>query len=811
MATTNDIAKPPHLDGLVEDNCKSAISSTTGSPTGRRFRRRVRKNNSKPQSTQQYEMQPTQQRKSGCTGKKSLDKGSAWGSHTNTGIKDSNETSSWAVTRNENESQLLDKALEEVLQQGTSTDLESLSRYQQTTSTTPGKQVSLDESLRHAAVDHIQRLLDKWIPRHVHGVGEVKSAINPWNRTRPTLITFGSYRLGVYRYDSDLDVLALCPPEFSRGEFFSSWVDLLKRDKGISKVHPIPGAYTPVIKFVFGSKIHVDMLFARVADPTKLRNFQKSRPPLSVMGHQTQYPAPREEYKIDDSDLQDQDEAGVRSLNGARVSQILLEIVPNLVLYRKVLRAVKEWAMSKGIYSNVLGFLGGVNFAILVAWICREYPFDDAPSLMKLFFKVFSEWSWPDPVVLVPIKSTPPQGAPFMPAWDPKRYPRDRLHIMPIITPAYPGMNSAYNVGLPQLRRMQEEMRCAMELLFSKITPFPSERRRKENCKGVVMHSNSKSRNCFTCLFERSDFFHQHAYYLQIKIQANKDQDFLEWFRLVESRLRILIGNLETPEIHAWPCSHFFCWPYDQLSNTVVDEGFLFSDANYAHEALWFVGLTFGRGVEETDLAPLMSDFMHKVNSWQGKKEGMNLSLNLINGDKLPLFCRPHHNSQDKLQHQQHGILREFYSTKNVEAERARLENNQVQCYLGRENSVNGTVSFSRTTDGQVSNHASDEAHNCPQQFKGDISMCCSSELEILEGNVSRKCNGDNLSSASSSEQAETEETQSTASDNSFSASSIDCGDECFGNRKGDRMKRICLYGTKDTRGALNMHMDEGN
>ena len=37
----------------------------------------------------------------------------------------------------------------------------------------------------------------------------------------------------------------------------------------------------------------------------------------------------------------------------------------------------------------------------------------------------------------------------------------DRQHIMPIITPASPSMNSAYNVGIPQFRVLQKEIRRA--------------------------------------------------------------------------------------------------------------------------------------------------------------------------------------------------------------------------------------------------------------------------------------------------------------------------------------------------------------
>jgi hypothetical protein len=46
-----------------------------------------------------------------------------------------------------------------------------------------------------------------------------------------------------------------------------------------------------------------------------------------------------------------------------------------------------------------------------------------------------------------------------MPVWDPRENPRDRSHIMPIITPAYPCMNSSYNVQECTLQVMVDEFK----------------------------------------------------------------------------------------------------------------------------------------------------------------------------------------------------------------------------------------------------------------------------------------------------------------------------------------------------------------
>ena len=110
-----------------------------------------------------------------------------------------------------------------------------------------------------------------------------------------------------------------------------------------------------------------------------------------------------------------------------------------------------------------MGFLGGVNWAILVARICQLYPNCLAATLLTKFFRVYGMWAWPNPILLR-ARVNPLQLG--FPVWDPKNNPRDRLHLMPIITPAFPEINSSYNVIPSTLRLMKTEFARAATRTF---------------------------------------------------------------------------------------------------------------------------------------------------------------------------------------------------------------------------------------------------------------------------------------------------------------------------------------------------------
>jgi poly(A) polymerase len=260
---------------------------------------------------------------------------------------------------------------------------------------------------------------EKQIPQHLH------------DSLGGKIYTFGSYRLGVHTKNGDIDTLCVVPGHVSRQDFFTTFYELLKNTEGVRDCQPIQNAYVPLIKLYYDD-IDMDILFARLTNKQSVPEDQDLR-----------------NVEI----LRNLDDKCVRSLNGCRVTDEILHLVPNIETFRLTLRAVKLWAKQKGIYSNAMGFIGGVSWAMLVARTCQLYPNAAPSSLLNKFFLVFSKWDWPKPVFLKMPEDTP-AGLSYQ-VWDPRFNTLDRSHLMPIITPAYPHQNSTYNVSRSTLSVMK--------------------------------------------------------------------------------------------------------------------------------------------------------------------------------------------------------------------------------------------------------------------------------------------------------------------------------------------------------------------
>ncbi|KAM0793465.1 hypothetical protein ACM66B_000908 [Microbotryomycetes sp. NB124-2] len=485
----------------------------------------------------------------------------------------------------------------------TKTLLQELKDRGQYASTQDGKQ-------RENVLGRLNTLVKQFVYKSSinHGLSEAKA-----REAGGKIFTFGSYRLGVHGPGADIDTLLVVPKHVQREEFFELFEEMLKATDGVSEVTAVPEAFVPIIKCVI-SGVEIDLLFARLA-------LSSVSDDLSLR---------------DDGLLRNLDERCVRSMNGSRVTDEILRLVPDVQVFREALRTVKLWAKQRAIYSNVMGFLGGVAWAMLVARICQLYPKGCAGSIISRFFIIMGQWQWPQPVLLKPIEEGPLQVR----VWNPKLYPSDRAHRMPIITPAYPSMCSTHNVTLSTQSIMTAELKRAADIVDRVFI-------------GTATWAE---------LFAPHDFFKTYRYYLQITASSGDADVQLKWSGTVESRVRQLVMKLEY--VDTLTLAHPYVKGFDRV-NYCVDEAeqravsigevpaavamrteadMVEGQGGVVHTTTFYIGLMIerkpaGTGPRKLDISYPTNEFTKLVKMWDKyDPETMGVIVRYIKSSALPSY-----------------------------------------------------------------------------------------------------------------------------------------------------------------------------
>ncbi|XP_020213470.1 nuclear poly(A) polymerase 4 isoform X2 [Cajanus cajan] len=438
-----------------------------------------------------------------------------------------------------------------------------------------------EAAARKEVLHRLDQIVKSWVKQLTRQRGYTDQMVEDANAV---IFTFGSYRLGVHGPGVDIDTLCIGPSYVNREEdFFIILHNILAEMEEVTELQPVPDAHVPVMKFKFQG-ISIDLLYASIS--------------LLVV--------PEDLDISHGSVLYDVDEPTVRSLNGCRVADQILKLVPNVEHFRTTLRCLKFWAKRRGVYSNVTGFLGGVNWAILVARICQLYPNAIPSMLVSRFFRVYTQWRWPNPVMLCSIE----ENELGFPIWDPRRNPRDRFHTMPIITPAYPCMNSSYNVSASTLRVMMEQFRYGNKI-----------------CDEIDLNKAQ-----WSALFQPYIFFEAYKNYLQVDIMASDTDDLLAWRGWVESRLRLLTLKIERDTNGMLQCHPY---PHEYIDTSKP----------CAHSA-FFMGLQRKEGVrgqegQQFDIRGTVDEFRQDINMYMYWKPGMQIFVSHVRRKQLPAFVFP--------------------------------------------------------------------------------------------------------------------------------------------------------------------------
>lgn len=537
-----------------------------------------------------------------------------------------------------------------------------------------------EQQHRETVLSDLSELVAEWVRRVSLAAGMTDTMAR---ETGARIFTFGSYRLGVNGPGADIDTLCIAPRHVDRKrDVFgipepggappnpdNVLVEMLRRKPLATDIVAVADAYVPIIKFEYAG-VEIDLLCACL---------QMSSIPEKL-------------DILDDSILRNVDDSTQRSINGVRVTDAILRLVPNIPHFRTTLRAIKMWAKKRAVYSNVLGYLGGVAWAILVARICQLYPNASPATLLSRFFRVYEQWKWPNPVLLRSISTGNPNLG--FRLWNPTMNMGDRRHLMPIVTPSYPSMNTTHNVSQSTLKVMKEEISRGNRLvnaifdgatlptapsatpaatgrtpsaLLAPAAAAPSPHASTNGgssaaSDGVAGGATSTTPGgappktpvkpptppppppgaVWAPLFEPVDFFSQHAHFLQIDVFAAEAPTQKKWRGWVESKLRLFIHRLEAlPRVGVHP------FPPDFVSPTAYPAGC---------GATFFFGLDFSvppRGgrpeppppttpdggppiMRTVDITHPVEEWVGLVTNWQERTAAMLVSVAHVKRKGLP-------------------------------------------------------------------------------------------------------------------------------------------------------------------------------
>lgn len=346
-----------------------------------------------------------------------------------------------------------------------------------------------EDAMRAKALSEVGKIVTDWAAGFYERMG---IPVPGDSKKMAMILPFGSYALGVHSTDSDIDVLAVMPNHVSRHDFLAELEPIFKQHPSVEKLSVVPEAFVPVIKFHWEG-VDIDLSFAQL--PVK------------------ELPIPLD---ITDSELlRDQkDPKDVTCLNGPRVTYEILRRVRNAEHFRTFLRSIKLWARRKGIYSNIVGFPGGVAWAIMCANVCQLYPNLNPPMLLEKFFFLYLNWNFDNAIKIASVdECRAPAGAMYMPQWSPSAIYRP----LQIITPTYPVANATFNACHSTVAIMHSEIALGHNVV-----------------QGVA-----SAKHDFSVLFTPSDFFAKYSNYVCVDCSSDAMDDLKPFYGYLSSQVRL--------------------------------------------------------------------------------------------------------------------------------------------------------------------------------------------------------------------------------------------------------------------------------
>lgn len=339
--------------------------------------------------------------------------------------------------------------------------------------------------------------------------------------------------------------------------------------------------------------------------------------------------------------LKNLDEKSVLSLNGNRVADDVLNLVPNIKVFHGALRCIKYWSQRRQINGHAFGYFGGIAYAITVARICQLFPHFDEFNIIKKYFELYKDWKWPIPVMLRKIENL---NYNFK-VWDPKSNPSDKFHRMPVITPSYPSMCATHNIFNSTMKRYKDELERGYSLLNQKYVNWNE-------------------------FFRQTDFFQKHRSFLVCFVinkgtnrengekYSEKLAHFKMWQGHINSKLRFLCTKLEM--IEQCEAAPPFPQSFDlssfinkfTIDTDLKDLKNIFSKNDFC--SLSFIGLEFSESKElvkkKVFLDEPISEFKQIVYDWEKKDGHEEFVLKVLKRKTVNLLLKKIHEMEKMME-----------------------------------------------------------------------------------------------------------------------------------------------------------------
>ncbi|EDU45869.1 Poly(A) polymerase type 3 [Pyrenophora tritici-repentis Pt-1C-BFP] len=251
------------------------------------------------------------------------------------------------------------------------------------------------------------------------------------------MVPVGSYALGVWTSDSDID--CLCIGTISSKTFFKlARQRIIKSDnRGVRILRKVEASTGTMLELSVNGVL-MDLQYCPATQVverwSEFRNIPASDPifNLSLLS--------------------------LRKLKPYRDLLYIQRTLPSLSSFRLAYRCIKLWAVQRGLYSAKFGFLGGVHITLMLSWICKRLAYDSgsasAADLVTSFFHHYGQFDWTNEMVYDVFfhKKRP-------------RYNRSAREPMVVLGFHAPNSNIAHTSTVPGLQTLVKEFKAAGERL----------------------------------------------------------------------------------------------------------------------------------------------------------------------------------------------------------------------------------------------------------------------------------------------------------------------------------------------------------